>query len=283
MKKITIAFLFTCIAATVFCQQNKQVTKDQLAQFKKSTTYVVMDNNPMLGYNITIKSAIEKFWKITPFAILSYEAFDSVRTDPSKSFILLTKANLTKDKREAEYLYLNILMGANVKELNDMPEILTLPLDYTGAGENSYTYKIGVMVRFAQEHIKNMLAAERITQFRNLKYNNTNVKDIKQKTLLLEETDLAEEVNTLEKIKALYPYTVKIVSADDIEKAVFDQTPNTLILHQIEPGDDDNVGRSYKIIYGVDDNKIYYFNFENITQKRPAGMLAKDFRRIAGN
>jgi hypothetical protein len=109
-----------------------------------------------------------------------------------------------------------------------------------------------------------------------------NVRDIKKKTLLVEEADLAEEVNTLDKIKALYPFDIKIVSADDIEKAVFDQTPNTLILHQIEPGDDDNIGRSYKIIYGVDDNKIYYFNFENITQKRPAGMLAKDFKRIAG-
>jgi hypothetical protein len=282
MKKIFAITCVVCSFITVFAQQNKQVTKDQLGLFKKSTTYVVMDNNPMLGYNITIKAAVDKYWKITPFKVISYETFDSIRNKPDHSFILLTKANLTKDKREAEYLYLNILMGSRVKEINDMPEILTLPLDYTGVDENSYTYKVGVMIRFAQEHVKLMMSSDRITQFRNLKYYNINVRDIKTKTLLVEQRDLSEEVNSLEKIKAIYSYPVKIVSSDDIEKAVFNQTPNTLILHQIEPGEEDNIGRSYKIIYGVDDNKIYYFNFENISQKRPAGMLAKDFRRIEG-
>ena len=282
MKKTILTTFFFFFLVSAFCQQNKQVTKEQLALFKKSTTYVVMDNNPMLGYNIVIKAAVEKYWKITPYKVIPYETFDSIRNNANNSFILLTKVNLTKDKHEAEYLYLNVLMGANVKEINDMPEILTLPLDYSGVDENSYTYKAGVMVRFAQEHVKAMMASDRIIHFRNLKYNNENVRDIKKKTLLVEKRDLAEEVNSLEKIKTLYPYEVKIVSSDDIEKAVFNRTPNTLILHQIEPGESDNIGRSYKIIYGVDDNKIYYYNFENISQRRPAGMLAKDFRRIAG-
>jgi len=282
MKNTTAITFFFFFLISTFAQQNKQVTKEQLALFKKSTTYIVMDNNPMLGYNIVIKAAVEKYWKITPYKVIPYETFDSIRSNSHNSFILLTKVNLTKDKREAEYLYLNVLMGDKVKEINDLPEILTLPLDYSGVDENSYTYKVGVMIRFAQEHVKAMMASDQIVHFRNLKYNNENVRDIKKKTLLVEKRDLAEEVNSLEKIKPFYPYEVKIVSSDDIEKAVFNQTPNTLILHQIEPGDNDNIGRSYKIIYGVDDNKIYYFNFEKISQKRPAGMTAKDFRRITG-
>jgi hypothetical protein len=282
MKKTILVLMFVVTLVSCFCQQNKQVTREQLELFKKSTTFVVMDNNPMLGYNIVIKAAVEKYWKITPFKIIPYETFDSIRNNPANSFILLTKVNLTKDKKEAEYLYLNVLMGDKVKEINDMPEILTLPLDYSGVDENSYTYKVGVMIRFAQDHVKTMMASDRITQFRNLKYYNMNVRDIKTKILLVEQKDMAEEVNSLDKIAAVYPYPIHFVSADDIEKAVFNQSPNTLILHQIEPGAEDRVGRSYKIIYGVNDNKIYYYNFETITQKRPAGMTARDFRRIAG-
>lgn len=284
MKHIILLILLVISVSfsSLMAQQNTQVTPEQLALFPKSTTYVVTDNNPMSGYNIAIKSSMEKFWKITPFKFISPGEFDNIRNKRENSFILLTKVNLTKDKREAEYWYLNLLMGDKVYSINDLPEILTLPLDYTGVDENSYTYKIGVMIRFAQEHVKAMLASKKITQFRNLKMYNSNIKDIKNKTLLLEESDLAEEVNSLDKIKAIYPYPVKIVSSDAIEKAVLEQTPNTLILHQISPGEDDNIGRSYKIIFGVDDNKIYYYNYENISAKRPSGMLARDFQRIAG-
>lgn len=282
MKKILLNFagLFLMFQFGT-AQQNKQVTPEQLALFPRSTTYVVTDNNPMSGYNIAIKSSVEKYWKVTPYKFITPGEFDQLRTKKENSFLLLTKVNLTKDERQAEYWYLNLLMGDQVSSLNDLPEILTLPLDYTGVDESTYAYKLPVMIRFAQQHVKDMLAASpKILKFRNLKMYNVNCREMKNKTLLLQQSDLAEEVNSLDKIKAVYPYPVKIVSADDIENAVLGQTPNTLILHQISPGEDDNIGRSYKIIYGVDDNKIYYYNYENISAKHPSGMLIKDFKRI---
>ena len=115
---------------------------------------------------------------------------------------------------------------------------------------------------------------------RDLKYYNKNIKDIRKKTILIEAKDLAEEVNTADKIKAIYPNNVRIVSSAEIEKAVFAQTPNTLIAHQISPGPEDKVGRCYKILYGVDDNQIYYYYFVKISDVRPAGFLAFDFKRF---
>ena len=281
MRKIVFSILLLVAVVQLSAQQNRQVTREQLELFKKSTTYVVMDNNPMLGYNITIKAAIEKFWKITPFKFISSDEFETMRLDRSKSFILLTKVNLTKETTGAEYLYLNFLMGDSVKDMNYMPEILVLPLCYNGVDENSYTYKMGVIVRFVQEHVKTLMDSKIIFPYKNLTYYNMQVRDIKKKTLLVEKTDLAEEVNSLEKIKAFYPYEIRIVTSDEIENAVNKQTPNTLILHVISPAKDEASGRSYKIIYGVADNKMYYYSYEKISQMRPAGFLAKDFKRIA--
>jgi hypothetical protein len=281
MKKILIVsvFIFFCIIVG-FGQQNKQVTKDQLALFMKSTTYVVMDNDPLLGYNITVKAAMDKYWKITPIKYISSDEFENVRKDKDKSFLLLTRTTLTRDKENADYLYINLLMGDDVENIDDMPEILTLPLCYTGVEENSYVYKMGVMVRFIQEHAKALMASGRISSMRDLKYYNKNIKFIRKKTILIEAKDLAEEVNTLDKIKAIYPYSVRIVSSAEIEKAVFAQTPNTLIAHQISPGPDDKIGRCYKILYGVDDNQIYYYYFVKISDVRPSGFLAFDFKRF---
>jgi hypothetical protein len=161
-----------------------------------------------------------------------------------------------------------------------MPEILTLPLAYTGVDENSYVYIMDVIVRFAQEHVKQMLASDRITQFRNLKYYNRNEDKIKIKTLLIEKRDLGDDVNTIEKIKTVYPYPVKIIDSEEIEKVISDLKQNILILHRIDPGEGDNVGRAYKIIYSVDDNLIYYYNYENISQSRSGKFTARDFKRI---
>ncbi len=283
MKKLIFLLFIICSYTNVFAQHNKQVSREQLDLFKKSTTYVVMDPNPMLGYNFTIQAAVKKFWKVTPFKFISYDDFDNLRMNRNNSFIILTRVNLTKDNSGAEYLYLNLLMGDSVKDINDMPEILELPLCYNGVDENNYVNKMGVIVRFAQEHVKMLFNTNFLWTYRNMTYYNLDVREIKTKILLVELKDLAEEVNTPEKIKLYYPYDVRIVSSDAIKDAVDQQTPNTLILHVISPGKDEASGRSYKIIYGVDDNKIYYYDYQKITKKYPAGFLRKDFERIAGS
>lgn len=281
MKRlISTSILVLLFLAASVAQQNKQVTKEQLELFKKSTTYMVMDNDPLLGYNITVKSAVEKYWKITPFKFITTDEFETQRKDKEKSFLLLTHTTLTRDKENTDYLYINLLMGDNVNKIDDMPEIVTLPLHYTGVEENDYVYKIGVMIRFIQGHARKLMETDRISQMRDLKYYNKNIKLIKQKTILIQASDLAEEVNSIEKIKAIYPYAVRIVGPAEIEKAVFDQTPNTLVAHQISPGPNDKVGRCYKILYGVDDNEIYYYYYVRISDVRPAGFLSFDFKRF---
>ena len=125
-----------------------------------------------------------------------------------------------------------------------------------------------------------MLASDRITQFRNLKYYNKNSGKIRTKTLLIEKNDLADDVNTIEKIRVVYPFPVKIVDSDEVEKIVSDKKQNAIILHRIDPGEDDNVGRAYKIIYSLDDSMIYYYNYENISQSRSGKFTARDFKRL---
>lgn len=235
MKKTITFLLFLFMIVTISAQHNKQVNREQLLRFIKSTTYVVMDPNPLLGYNFTIKTAMDKFWTVTPYKYISTDEFENLRMNRNNSFIILTKVSVTKDKSDAQYLYFNFLMGDSVKEINDMPEILELPLCYTGVDENSYVYKMGVIVRFAQEHVKMLMTTNFLWTYRNLTYYNLDVREIKRKVLLVEASDLAEEVNTIDKIKTVYPYPIRIVSSDEITNAVNKQTPNTLILHVVSP------------------------------------------------
>lgn len=281
MKTILLTVTLFLAAVTSQAQSTKFINKSQLIDFFTSTTYVVMDNNPSVGFNIYIKDAMQKYWKVTPYKIITHAEFDNMRKDNKSSFMFLSLENLTKGNTEATYDYLVLAMGDNSAKLTEMPEVVNIPLSYSAVDENKYVNKLGLIIRFVEVHLQNMKEASNHVYLRKLNNYNKNLKEVKNKTLLVEEEDLAEEVNTIEKIKAIYKYNVKIVTTDEIEKAVEEKTPNTLVLHQISPSEEDTEGRSYHYILGTDDAKMYYFNYFTITEKKPTGFLAKDFKRLA--
>jgi hypothetical protein len=283
IKKICLTILFAVLTICITtAQQNKKVTKEQLSTLKQSTLFVVFDDN-LIAYNVSVKAAVEKNWTLTPVKCVSYAEFEQLRANKNNFFLLLTRTSLTKDKRQIEYEYLNFLMGDNVELINDLPEVLTLPLAYTGTDDARYAGKLPVIIRFAQQHISKMLEARGLNSFFNLKNYNDNIKDIKKKTLLVVADDLGDDANTIEKIKAGYPYDVKIVSMDDLDNAIDQKTPNTLILFVVHPGDDGSFGRNYKMIFDVTDGKMYFYYYLTVYQRQPSGFTAKDFRRIAGS
>ena len=284
MRTFFLLMLFSTLTVGVQAQAKKvtYADKNQIEDFFKSKTMIVMDASPMIGYNIVIADAVKKYWTITPFEIISSDQFEKVRKDPKTSFIFLSRVQLEKDEEEVYYLYMNVVMGAKVKDITEMPELLSLPLAYTGVDEDNYVDKLPLMIRFTQVHLNNLKEAKNPKSLYNLKNYSKDSKELKDKILLVKESDLSEEVNTLEKIKAEYPGEVKIVSSEEMVKAIEEQAPGTAVLHQVGPGEEENSGRSYREIFGTDDAKLYYYNHQTISDRRPAGMQARDFRLILG-
>ena len=295
MKKIILCVLCcACFGTLTFGQSQRVVyaNRNQIESFFNSKTMVVMDADAFSDFNMSAPEAMKKYWTITPYEIITSDQFDQMRTDPTLSFIFMAKVQLQRDRRQVHYQYINVVMGApRVRNLGDMPELLSLPLAYSGSEEEDYADKLPLMLRFAQVHINNLRAARNPSLLNNLKNIGTETqreKDeilthlIKEKTLLVKESDLSEQVNTIEKIQNEYPGKVKIVSPEELQKAIEEQTPNTAVLHQVSPGENDNSGRSYCVIIGADNARLYYYNDVAITQRRPPGMLARDFRLIQG-
>ena len=294
MKIFVSLFLMLAFVSGLYGQTAQKVVnadKNQIEDFFKSKTMVVKDADPFSSFNSVAPGAVEKYWTITPYEVIASNEFDKKRTDPKLSFIFLSKVQLEKDKKKVYYMYLNVVMGAKVHNLVEMPELLSLPLAYSGVEEDSYEAKLPLMIRFAQVHInalKNAKNPKLLYNLKNCGSESQKVKDelqaqlVKEKTLLVMECDLSEQVKTIEKIKEVYPGAVKIVTSEEMVKAIEEKAPNTAILHQVCPSEDENKGRSYCMIFGADDARLYYYNEQNITQRRPEGMLARDFRLIQG-
>ena len=246
----------------------------------ESKTLVVMEPTMFSDFNIYIKKAIQENWKITPFEFIEYNEFEEMKTDSSYSFLVLVQTSFERDKSSVFYNYLNLLLGADVKDINELPEFCSIPLSYSKVEEPRYPAKLGIMLTFMQDHVK--LIAENIEApgLKKLSYYNKNANQVKNKILLVTSADLAGEVNTPKKIKATYPHDIRLVSEEEVVEAIKTKAPNTVIVHKVGPEGTSKSGWCYKALFGTDDSKLYFFDHHTVSEKRPDGILEKDFRRL---
>lgn len=280
MKRILIGSLLLVFFINAF-SQGVVPSRDDINAFFNTKTLVVLPDNPLLEYNLVIKKVMEQEWTITPYEFISLSQFEDMRKDPQYSFLNMTLTTFDNDKTDARYRFLNLSLGGDYFRQNQMPDMAFLPLAYYSVDESRYTYKLALLVRFIQNHVNLIKENPNIVSQNVFNYYNENIKDIKTKTLYILEEELAKEVNSAARIKKVYPYKFKIVTADEIQEAIKNKDENVVFLHKVGPEGTKTNARCYKIIVGAADANFYYFNYHKINAKNPDGFLAKDFKKLA--
>jgi hypothetical protein len=256
-------------------------TKEEIKQFTSSTTCIVMEEDQMSTFNTYIREAVNKYWTITPFEFIQVKDFNVRRLKPEYSFIVLTQTNYEKDKSGALYNYINLLQGKSGSNLGEMPEICAIPLSFASEDDLEYGYKLGAILLFVQKHAAMISDDPSLTGRKYLKYYNRNIPAVAGKTILVKQEDLSPDISSIEKIKAIYPHNIKIVSEEDIMKAIADKTPNTLILHKVGPVGETISGYCFKMLIGTDDSDMYYYHQHLIDKSNPNGLLPADLKRLS--
>jgi hypothetical protein len=255
-------------------------SREDVNTFFTTKTLVVLEDNPLMEYNSIIKKVMQQEWNITPFDFITNKEFETKRMDAQYSFIYMSKVQFEADKTDASYRFLNLSLGGDYFRLNEMPDIASVPLAYYDVDEEGYAYKLGILVRFLQNHAKLIHEHPEIISANVFKHYNDNIKDIKGKTLYLLQDELAPQVNTEAKIRKVYPFAFKLVTMDDIEEAIADRNPDVVFLHKVGPEGTKLDARCYNVIIGAADANFYYFDYHRISDKNPDGFLESDFRNL---
>ncbi|MCK5536459.1 MAG: hypothetical protein KAI79_06495 [Bacteroidales bacterium] len=280
-KAIFIIALFAFSIQSI--AQNAVPSPATLKKFNKSTTYVVLDQS-MFGttYNEKIKTAMDVHWKITPYEFITKSQYNLKRENHNASFLAKTEVVFKNDKQKIPYQFLNLMMGNISAQVTLMPDIANFPLAYTDANDDNYSYKLGMILIFMQNHIKTLEENPKLTEKTIIKYYNNNRTKIHDKTLYILKEELSSEMNTINKIKTRYPHSVKIVDKATIEKAITEKDENVVFFHVVKPEKESpRKERCYKIIMGASDAHLYYWNMHKISEKKPAGILPQDFKALS--
>jgi hypothetical protein len=283
MKKLLVVLVIGLFGMNLFAQREYVPTKEELLKFKGTKTLVVLEDNPMSDFNLTAKEILPAEWKLTKFDFITWKDFEKLRTDPAYSFILLNQVKFQNDKTNAKYNFLSLLLGGTSPSLGDMADLCSVPLSYTGVPEDHYSYKLGVVLRFMQSHVQMLLEHPELLSVNIFKHYNDNIAELKGKTIYFVTDEIAKEINTVTKIKKIYPGEVKLVTRDQMREAIDNRTPNIVFLHKVGPEGTRIESRCYKIIMGVDDPKFYYFDYHMVGDDidDADAFLLSDLKKIA--
>ncbi|OFX27333.1 MAG: hypothetical protein A2041_08905 [Bacteroidetes bacterium GWA2_31_9b] len=282
MKKIFFVLLVGFIAFNAKAQ-DYMPTEADLNQFLNSKMYVVLETNPIAEYNFKIQQAIKDSWTITPYEFISVADFETMFNDPTKSFLMMTQVVFEGDQSKVRYNFLSIFLGdKEAKLIRELHDIAAIPLSYTEVDEEFWVYKMESLVCFMQKHIQNMKENPKMIKKNIYQHYNDNIKDIKQKTLYVIKDELAPSLNTEDKIKKIYPYSVKFVTSQEIEEAITNRDQNVVYFHKVGPQGTRLKARCYKIIIGAGDSNFYYFDYHWVEKgKNVDGLLESDFKKMA--
>lgn len=280
MRKLIFA-LALLFSGTLLIGQAPFPSKDEIVQFTTSTTCIVLEDNVFSSYNSFIKEAVKTFWTITPYEFIAVKDFNVKRLNPEYSFIVLTETNFEKDKSNAVFNFINLLQGKDVDKLGEMPEICAIPLSFSGEDDIEYSYKLGAILSFMQKHAQMISEDPSLTGRKYLKYYNKYTPEVQNKRVLVKKEDLAPGISDINSIKKIYPGDIEIVDEDEIVNAIKTKTPNTLILHKVGPVGNVSSGFCFKMLIGVDDANMYYYDQHKISSANPNGLLPSDLKKLA--
>lgn len=280
MKKIFISTILIIPALFLSAQKEYIPNTADLEKFFKTKTLVVLEDSPMSEFNFEIQDVMTREWKITPFEYIKNSDFKEKSKDENSSFLYTSIVNFEKDKTESRYIFLHLSLGGDNITIDDLRDMVSIPLGYYGVDPDNYIYKLGILIRFMQNHINLIYKDPGLISNNIFKHYNDNTKSAHDKVLYLIEDELTKDVSTAARIKQVYQYKFKLVTREEIKQAIQDGNNDVVFLHKVGPEGKKKDARCYKIIIGAGDAVFYYFDYHKVSDKNPDGFLKSDFSNL---
>lgn len=281
IKNLLIALVAVLVALPSLAQE-KVAGADVIKKFLNTKTCVVLDNNIFNSYNSGIKQAVESSWTITKFEYCSFDDFQKRKYDPQYSFLMVTKDYYKDDSDKMTYAFLSLMLGGDYKSVYDMPTLASFPLSYyENQDYEKYVYKLAPIVKFMQNHVNLTKDHPELTEKNIVLYYNRNAEKLGDKKLYIIKEDLPKDLNTDDKVKAVYTKPFQILAEqENLEDIVKANDPKAVFVHKVgPPKGSPKAARCFNVVLG-NDGSVYYFGWHKISSKEPDGFLKGDFKKL---
>lgn len=292
MKSLLLLFLSLFSVLPLYSQHTQHLDRE-IKQFEakkvesrkiyygnimeKVTKVVLSGDNSMT--DLIYRNAVQKGWYISPFEFCSYEEFDKIKCDTNYYFLMRIKSNTKKEKDEGmEFLtYVKGSEEAN-EGIEKMPEILSLPIFPEEDREGRIFTYFPAYINIFQSYIDKVgrdVIYPSVAGIVTERIDNPLIT-----TIYFRKDDFAFPV-TQDYLDKMFKGRAKLVSQEEIDRAIYEERPNTLVSLIVAHDRPVNKTNCYKMLISTDSYDLYYYRKHKISKRKQQGFLKRDLRNIA--
>ncbi len=278
MKKITAIVLALAFSVIAYGQAQITTKKVKIEDFMEKTIKVVTSGN--MFFDQALKDEVMNRWRISPFEFCTLEEFETLKTDDSYYFMLVTKDRFKREK-EAGLAYISILKGgpAAEKGLNRMLNVVSIPIMSVKNPSGREFIVLPAILDILQVHITRSMEKD-LVAYGGLGNYTMNISSTDDMNILFVEEDLSDEIT--EDVRNIYfKNGMMSVDMDTADMAMEEYLPRTIVSFTVAPDEAGKGSYCYKMLIDAKTHNLYYFRKHRITKRFGKGFLLEDINRIA--
>lgn len=241
--------------------------KDKLGDIPTKTMKVVLLGEDYVS--LSLRDAVKNSWSLSPYEFCTVGDFNELMNDDSYYFMIIIQH---QDKKDEGIWYLSIVKGGS-EELNDMREVITLPLcpsDGTTGREAAY---MPAIVDIMQAYIEKALT----DGFKGIGSVLKSLSEASRLNLVIDETDLSEQIDGKLRTTRL-PGLVR--SEEEAANMMLYGADNTAVGYTIAPFEPKEGALCYKLLFDARTHDLYYYQKHKLSPKNGRGFLKKDIMKL---
>ena len=276
MKKIAIFLALTLLTAFSAAGQAHIFTKKyKLADFTSKVTKVVLPGNDF--QDALLREEVMRRWTLSPYEFCTQDEFARLRTDDNYYFLAILSGQFRKETAPGIEM-ISVLKGG-VAEINDMFEVVSLPLASAEAPTGRESIYFGPLLNVIQNQIRRAMDSD-VRGYLGIPQTVRISRDSKYKTILFADSDLSAEVTEIQRRK-YFDNDVRVMDEDEVDAIFYlGNRSMTLVSYVVAPTSPENGSFCYKMLFDVETGELVYFRRHKITSRTPSGFLVEDIKRI---
>lgn len=278
MRRVLLAVFMFFVFTGVEAQNIIKETKNTFATFGAKITKVVIPSTSLA--DLMLRDAVNKGWRISPFEFCTMEEYNKIKEDTNYFFLLRVDGRF-RNELEPKVEYLTLVKGGPEikKGIYSSHNIITLPLQEIDDNSGTNLYLLPMYIDLIQNHIYKVQKDISLAFKGNANYSN-KVSDIKGMELLFSMDQLNYKLPNSDFVE-LFNGNVKLVTEQEIEDAIINSSPNTVVSLLIEPKGGSRGSYCYKLLIGTESHELYFFRRHKVSKRVPLGFTKEDIRKIS--
>lgn len=241
----------------------------RLSDFTTLTTKVVTGGNPML--DATLQEAVSSRWTISPYEFCSPEEFATLRERSDCYLLMLNRAD--------GVISLTLFKGGKENTPNHIGEtfdVAELPVCSAGWLSSGREFALlPALIDILQDYVRSAMISDKVG-YGGIGAISLGLGRAATKRVIFDPEDLAAiDDSILSRCLG-----EDIVSTEDADSFFVEGAYNTLVGFTVAPSSPSNGDWCTKMLIDADTHELYWFSRHRISERKPAGFLARDLKRI---